>query len=52
MADKKKLRAPTGMAGLVRYDEDTESKFKMEPKMIVFIATAIIILEILLFTLF
>ncbi|NIM47584.1 MAG: preprotein translocase subunit Sec61beta [Candidatus Aenigmarchaeota archaeon] len=52
MADKKKLRAPTGMAGLVRYEEDTESRIKLEPKIIVFIAIAIIFLEILLFSLF
>lgn len=52
MADKKKLQAPTGMAGLVRYEEDTESKFKLEPKIVVFIAVAIIILEIILFSIF
>ena len=52
MVDKKKLRAPSGMAGLVRYEEDTESKIKVEPKIIVFITVAIIILEIMLLSFF
>ena len=52
MADKKKLKAPSGMAGLVRYEEGAESKFKMEPKIVVFIAISIIILELVLFSLF
>jgi preprotein translocase subunit Sec61beta len=52
MADKKRLTTPSGMAGLVRYEEDTESKFKIEPKIVVFISIAIIILEIILFSLF
>ncbi len=52
MVDKKKLRAPSGMAGLVRYEEDAESKIKLKPKIVVFIAVAIIILEIILFSLF
>ena len=52
MVDKKKLRAPSGMAGLVRYEEDTESKIKLEPKIVVFVAIAVIILEILLFSFF
>ncbi len=52
MADKKKLRTPTGMAGLVRYEEGAESKIKMEPKIVVFIGVAVIILELILFSFF
>ena len=37
MADKKKMRTPSGMAGLVRYEEDAESKLKLEPKIVVFV---------------
>ena len=44
MSDKKKMQAPTGMAGLVRYDEGEESKIKLEPNVVVAIAVAIIIL--------
>lgn len=52
MVDKKKLQTPTGMAGLVRYEEDEESKFKLEPKVVVFVGIAIIVLEIILLTFF
>jgi len=52
MTDKKKLRTPTGMAGLVRYEESAESKIKMEPKIVVFIGVAVIILELILFSFF
>ena len=45
MAAKDKLRTPSGMAGLVRYEEDAESKIKLEPRMVIFISVAIIILE-------
>ena len=48
MADKKNLKTPTGMAGLVRYEEDSESKIKLEPKVVIAIASGLIILEIIL----
>ena len=48
---KQKLRAPTTMAGLVRYEETEESLIKLEPKHIVGIAIIIIILEFILFLL-
>jgi len=52
MAEKKqKLRAPTTMAGLVRYEETEESLVKLEPKHVVGVAAVIIILELLLFLL-
>jgi preprotein translocase subunit Sec61beta len=46
------MKTPMGAAGLVRYEEDAESKIKMEPKIVIFIAVAIIIMEIVLFTFF
>lgn len=52
MAEKDKLKTPSGMAGLVRYEEDAESKIKLEPKMVIFISIALIILEILMFMFF
>jgi preprotein translocase subunit Sec61beta len=52
MAAKDKLQTPSGMAGLVRYEEDSESKIKLEPKTVIFISVAIIIIEILLFAFF
>ena len=52
MSEKKKMQAPTGMAGLVRYEEGKESKIKLEPKVVVAIAVAIIVLEIILFAFF
>ena len=52
MASKDKLRTPSGMAGLVKYQEDAESKIKLEPRMVIFISIAIIVIEILLFFFF
>ena len=49
---KEKLQTPSGMAGLVRYGEDAESKIKLEPRMVIFISVAIIIFEILMFLFF
>jgi preprotein translocase subunit Sec61beta len=52
MSKKDNMRTPMGSAGLVRYDEDTESKIKMEPKVVIFIGVAIVALEVVLFALF
>lgn len=52
MAAKDKLKTPSGMAGLVRYEEDTESKIKLEPRTVIFVSVAILIIEILLFAFF
>jgi len=48
MSDKKKLRAPMGMAGLVRYDEEEESLIKLKPEFVVAIGVALIIIELIL----
>ncbi len=52
MSKKDNMRTPMGSAGLVRYDEDNESKIKMEPRIVVIIVVAIVALEVILFTLF
>jgi preprotein translocase subunit Sec61beta len=41
-------KTPSGMAGLMRYEEDSESKLKLDPKIVVFACVAIIILEALM----
>jgi preprotein translocase subunit Sec61beta len=48
MSDKKQLRAPMGMAGLVRYDEEEESLIKLKPEFVVAIGVALIIIELIL----
>ena len=50
MAEKrKKMRAPTTMAGLVRYEEEEESLIKLKPQHVIIIIVALIILEVFLF---
>ena len=52
MAKKDRMNTPMGSAGLVRYDEGTESKIKMGPKVVVFIGVALVVMELILFTFF
>ena len=49
MAEKQKLQAPTGMAGLVRYDEGEESLIKLKPVHVFGIVAALIVIEVILF---
>lgn len=50
MAEKNKLRSPSAIAGLVRYDEeDKESLIRLEPMHVVGIILVLIILELVLF---
>ena len=49
MAEKQKLRAPTGMAGLVKYEDEGESLIKLKPVHVVGISVGLIILELILF---
>jgi preprotein translocase subunit Sec61beta len=49
MAEKQRMQAPSGMAGLVRYEETDESLIKLKPEHIVAIAAALIIIEGALF---
>jgi len=52
MSKKDQMKTPMGAAGLVRYEEGDESKLKMSPKTVIFIAVGVIILEIIMFTMF
>lgn len=45
---ERKLQAPAGMAGLVRYYDQDKSMVKLKPEHVVGIATFIIIFELLL----
>ena len=50
MAEKQKLRSPSGIAGLVRYDEeDKESIIKLKPIHVIGICIALVVLEAILF---
>jgi preprotein translocase subunit Sec61beta len=49
MAQKEKIgNTPAGMAGLMRYEEDADSKLKLDPKIVIFACVAIIVLEALM----
>jgi preprotein translocase subunit Sec61beta len=49
MAQKDALgKTPSGMAGLMRYEERSDRKLKLDPKIFVFACVAIIILEALM----
>lgn len=49
MAEKQRMAAPSGMAGLVRYFEEENSIIKLKPEHVVALCAALVILEILLF---
>ena len=48
MAEKQRMQAPTGMAGLVRYEETEESLIKLKPEHIVALAAGLIVIEMAL----
>ncbi|MFH0798178.1 MAG: preprotein translocase subunit Sec61beta [Candidatus Woesearchaeota archaeon] len=45
MAQKNQMRTPSGVAGLVRYDEDDHSYIKMKPMHVAAIAIVIVVIE-------
>jgi len=50
VAEKQKMRSPSGVAGLVRYDEeDKESIIKLKPVHVIGICIALVVLELVLF---
>jgi preprotein translocase subunit Sec61beta len=49
MVQKKKLRAPMGIAGLTRYEEEEKSLITLKPQHVIGIAVALVVLELLLF---
>lgn len=52
MAEKKQMRAPSGMAGLVKYEDEGESLVKLKPMHVVGIAVGLIVFEMILFLAF
>jgi len=47
MADNK-IQLPSGMGGLVRYSETTDTKFHIKPGTVIIFVILIIVIEILL----
>jgi preprotein translocase subunit Sec61beta len=45
MAQKSEMRTPSGVAGLVRYDEDDHSYIKLKPMYVVAIAVVMVVIE-------
>jgi len=52
MAEKRQMRAPSGMAGLVKYEDEGESLVKLKPMHVVGIAVGLIVFEMILFLAF
>lgn len=48
MAKKDKFRMPTGMAGLIRYGEESKDQIKVKPKHVVAFCIVIVVLELIL----
>ena len=49
MAEKQKYQTPSGMAGLVKYYDEEDVKFKMDPKIVIGVCVALVIIEVILF---
>ena len=49
MAEKKVLRQPSSIAGLVKYEDDEKSLLKIKPMHVVGICVGLIIFEAILF---
>jgi len=48
MGKKDKFRMPTGMAGLVRYGEESKEQIKLKPKHVIAFCIALVIIELIL----
>ncbi|NCO97282.1 MAG: preprotein translocase subunit Sec61beta [Candidatus Aenigmarchaeota archaeon CG_4_10_14_0_8_um_filter_37_24] len=48
MAKDSKTRMPSGMAGLVRYDEELKEAPKLKPKWVIAFAGGLIVIEVIL----
>ncbi|MFQ6020551.1 MAG: preprotein translocase subunit Sec61beta [Candidatus Aenigmatarchaeota archaeon] len=46
---EKRIQAPSGMAGLVRYYEEEKSLIKLKPEHVALICVSLIIFELILF---
>ena len=52
MAEKKVLRQPSSIAGLVKYEDEGESLIKIKPVHVVGICVGLVALEVILFLAF
>ena len=52
MAEKQRMQAPSGMAGLVRYYEEEKSLIKLKPEHVIGICVSLIVFEVFLFLAF
>jgi len=48
MGKKDKVRMPTGMAGLTRFNEELKEAIKIKPEHILYFAGAVIVIELIL----
>ena len=48
MAKKDKSRMPSGMAGLVRYDEELKESPKLKPKWVIWFSLGLVVIEVIL----
>jgi len=48
MAKKDRFRMPTGMAGLVRYGEESKEQIKVKPKHVIAFCIVVVVLEVIL----
>jgi len=48
MSKKDKTRIPSGMAGIVKYDEEPKETIKIKPEYVVYFTIGIILLEVIL----
>lgn len=48
MSKKNKIYMPMGIGGLIKYGEEEESKIKLKPEHLVYIAIALAVFEIIL----
>ena len=48
MAKKDRIRMPSGMAGILRHDEEVKEAIKIKPKYVIGFSVGIIVLELLL----
>jgi len=48
MTKKDKSRLPSGMGGLMRYDEEVKETIKLKPEYVIYFSVAVIVLEMVL----
>lgn len=48
MAKKDRIRIPSGMAGLIRYDEEPKEAWKIKPEYVIGFSLVVILLELIL----